>query len=217
MVSVETLRERIVRRAREAGECEVSPAVLGGLVTYCALLERWNRRMNLTSIDIGHMTDSGVDRLIVEPLVASRHIPPGTSRVMDVGSGGGSPAVPMRLSAPHGQWTLTEVRQRKSAFLREVVRTLSLSRVEVVSDLFENVAVDPLRRGVTDVISIRAVRADAPLWEAVLATLSPNGRVIWFTSDLSASPRGLEVQTQRAPMFAVLMREGAAERSTRRS
>ena len=45
---------------------------------------------------------------------------------MDVGSGGGSPAIPLKLAAPAVALTMVEVKARKSAFLREAIRQLEL-------------------------------------------------------------------------------------------
>ena len=87
---------RIAERSALAG-VDVDAALAGALASYVELLRRWSRRMNLTGLGTD---DSGLDRLVVEPLVAARYLPAGEPVVVDVGSGGGSPAVPLKLASP---------------------------------------------------------------------------------------------------------------------
>jgi 16S rRNA (guanine527-N7)-methyltransferase len=202
------VREQILRRAARA-EVGVSPATLSGLLTYYDILARWNRRINLTAIDLARPTDAGIDRLIVEPLVASAHIPPSTRLLIDIGSGGGSPSIPMRLAAPFGTWALVEARQRKAAFLREVIRTLALPHVEVVTDRMERVALNAGMAQASDVVTFRAVRADGSLWDAINLVLAKRGRVIWFTSERADAPPWLTVVERRSSSFLVLQRINA--------
>ena len=72
--------------------------------------------MNLTALDD---RESGLDRLIVEPLMAVERLPTNRGRVVDIGSGGGSPAIPMKLAAPGVDLLMVESKVRKAAFLRE--------------------------------------------------------------------------------------------------
>ena len=59
---------------------------------------RWNRKINLTALTD---PDEAIDRLLLEPLVAARYLPvPGEPSLMDIGSGGGSPAIPLKLATP---------------------------------------------------------------------------------------------------------------------
>ena len=87
------------------------------------MLSRWNQKINLTSLDD---PDEAIDRLMLEPLAAVRFVPAGVSAMMDIGSGGGSPAIPMKLVSPKVALTMVEVKARKSAFLREATRHLKL-------------------------------------------------------------------------------------------
>jgi 16S rRNA (guanine527-N7)-methyltransferase len=133
--------------------------------------------MNLTAFDLSAPSDEALDRLLIEPVAGAALVRPGDRRALDIGSGGGSPAVPLTLAASFSEMVLVEVRAKKSAFLREVVRTLELSaRVEVAR--VEDLAV-PIG-GQVDVISFRAVRADAGVWRSVDRLLAPAGRVLWF-------------------------------------
>jgi 16S rRNA (guanine527-N7)-methyltransferase len=125
-------------------------------------------------------TDDAIDRLVVEPLVAIRHLRPEDHFAIDIGSGGGSPAIPMRLAAPALRFVLVEVKSRKAAFLRAVARELSLSNVQVEN---REAAELPLVRellGAADLVTMRAVRADASMMKTVHAVLAARGRLFWF-------------------------------------
>lgn len=162
------------------------PAATGdALRAYLELLGRWNQRINLTAFELDPPSDDAIDRLLVEPLMAARRLLPGDRLVIDVGSGGGSPAIPLKLSVPVLRMVLVEAKVRKSAFLREAIRQLSLEHVEVENRPFEELLSRSDLHEAADVVTIRAVRADTRLWTGGQAFLKPGGRVFWFAS---ASP-----------------------------
>jgi 16S rRNA (guanine527-N7)-methyltransferase len=173
---------RITRRAGKAGV--KVPAELGArLEVYLDVLGRWNKKINLTALPLEPLSDEAVDRLVVEPLVAASRVRPTDRLALDIGSGGGSPALPLRLACPALRMVLVEVKVRKSAFLREVVRQLGLTNVEVVTARYEEVLTRPDLYGSVDLVSVRAVRADSRLWTAARGLLAREGRVFWFTSE----------------------------------
>ena len=79
------LADRIARRAALA-QLPVEAPLLEALAAYVDLLMRWNRRINLTALTDD---DHGIDRLVIEPLVAARRLPLPDAVVTDIGSGGG--------------------------------------------------------------------------------------------------------------------------------
>src|SRR5260221_6646723 len=84
--------------------------------------------------------------LIEDSLVLLDFLPPGQLRVIDVGSGGGLPGLPLRLARPDLSLTLLEANQRKAAFLVQAAATLGLSNVEVVARRAEEAGHDPVHR-----------------------------------------------------------------------
>ena len=78
-------QDRLARRARRAGT-PLSQDLAARLETYFRLLETWNRKINLTGLNLAELAPETIDRLLVEPLVAARHIPPGATRMIDIGS-----------------------------------------------------------------------------------------------------------------------------------
>ena len=93
-------RERVQRRARHAN-LALSPELLAGLERYYQLLAQWNAKVNLTAFKLSPGgEDEAVDRLLLEPVAAAKYLPPGAKRLLDAGSGGGSPAIPLKLVSP---------------------------------------------------------------------------------------------------------------------
>jgi 16S rRNA (guanine(527)-N(7))-methyltransferase RsmG len=120
--------------------------------------------------------------VLVEPLVAADGLGTATMRWVDLGSGGGSPAFPIRIVRPLAQLTLVEARSRKVAFLREVVRELSLSDVAVVHDRFETAASRSELYRTADLVTVRAVRMDTMLFSASHRLLREGGELALFTT-----------------------------------
>jgi 16S rRNA (guanine527-N7)-methyltransferase len=175
------LLTRIRARFEQLG-LVVAERQLAQLATYFGLLTKWNRTVNLTSVQLEPVSDAAIDRLLVEPVLASQH--PGLrvadGLLIDLGSGGGSPAIPLKIALPVVKLLMIESRTRKAAFLREATRLLTLADTEVFNGRIEEAALRPDLRGAAAWVSIRAVRVDRELWDAVAALLAHNGRVLWF-------------------------------------
>jgi|GEM_PF-240001 len=97
---------------------------------YFNLLTEWNKRINITRIvtlpDVlaYHFSDS---------LEFGRHIPPKdhAATIIDVGSGGGFPGIPLAIKYPQMQIILLEVTHKKVLFLEAVIKTLNLHNVTI--------------------------------------------------------------------------------------
>lgn len=168
--------EVLIRRAAELG-LSVSSATTRRIWTYFQLLERWNARINLTGFRLGTENQAAIDRLLIEPMLAAAYAVP-ANRMLDVGSGGGSPAIPLALAlTPSPALTMVESRQRKTAFLREALRTTGLAGVAHATR-FQDFAADPSVRGMFDLVTVRAVRLDGDLLDAIARVLRPAGQLL---------------------------------------
>jgi len=171
-------------RARAAQEgLAVSDEITSRLVVYFELLQRWNQKINLTSLVD---PDEAVTRLLLEPLAAARHLQNGSS-LADLGSGGGSPAIPLALSMGSSQLLMVESRSRKAAFLREAARVVELNAT-VEAQRFETVSKRPEYSGRFDIVSIRAVRTDAVSLAASAALLRVGGVAALFQNTGNTLP-----------------------------
>jgi 16S rRNA (guanine527-N7)-methyltransferase len=168
-------RKRISRRARRTN-LDLQPESTAAHAEFLALLSAWNERMNLTALND---RDEAVDRLILEPVAAARLLSGATS-VLDLGSGGGSPAIPLKVQLSRASLCMVESKIRKGAFLREAVRKLGLERVRVESRRFEELLTDASIHESCDVVTIRAVRIQTATLMAAQAFLKPGGRLALF-------------------------------------
>jgi 16S rRNA (guanine527-N7)-methyltransferase len=175
-VAPRDLRTRLARRASKAGVF-VEPELADRLIAYYELLARWNRKINLTALD---EPDAAIDRLLLEPVIAARHLPASAKSLMDVGSGGGSPAIPLKLTAPRLGLTMVEVKARKSAFLREAIRHLELVNVTVETSRYEELLARPELHESFDVLSLRAVRVEPEALTSLQAFVKPGGSLFLF-------------------------------------
>lgn len=147
------------------------------LGTYYDLLIHWNRTVNLTALPDG---EAALDRLIIEPVTAARSLPT-SGLLLDVGSGGGSPAIPLKVMQPGLRLMMVESKTRKAAFLREVVRQLDLPDVRVEARRLEELLSVVDLHEAADVVSLRAVRPDRRLLTRLLAFTRPQGRLLLFS------------------------------------
>ncbi|MBV9574870.1 MAG: 16S rRNA (guanine(527)-N(7))-methyltransferase RsmG [Acidobacteriales bacterium] len=170
---------------------ELSPAQIESLASYMDLLLRWNQRINLTSV---HAPEEIVTRHFGESLFLAQHLFPSPEsasaasknavladksiktstsslRVMDVGSGAGFPGLPIKIWASQVQLTLIEANHKKATFLREAVRTLKLTDVEVFAGRAEDFP------GRADVICMRAVERCVSILPEVANLVAAGGQL----------------------------------------
>lgn len=169
-------RTRLSRRAAKVGVF-LPDSLADHLAAYYELLSRWNRKINLTALD---NPDEAIDRLLLEPILAARHLPAGDVDIMDIGSGGGSPAIPLKLASPSSNLTMVEVKARKSAFLREAVRTLGLQRTTVETSRYEELLARPDLHEAFGLLSLRAIRVEVRTLLTLQAFIKPGGLIFLF-------------------------------------
>lgn len=170
------VQARIARRAERSG-VQLHQEVVEAFSAYLAVLAVWNRKMNLTAL---HDEDSAIDRLLLEPVAAVRFVPNDATGFLDIGSGAGSPAVPLKVCMPWMRVWMVESKVRKSAFLQEVIRQLGLEQVEVETCRFEQVVDREEIKRAVDLVTLRAVRVDAGLWKSLEAFVQPGAWVFLF-------------------------------------
>lgn len=178
-------QERLSRRARRAGVALGLP-LAARLEAYYRLLSVWNTKINLTGLALAECSPEALDRLLIEPLVAARYVPGSATRMLDVGSGGGSPAIPLALAAPQLRLLMVESKTRKSVFLREAIRVLELPGADVATTRFEELLARPDLHEAHDLVTIRAVRLETRTLLVLQAFTRPGGLVFLFRGSGSA-------------------------------
>jgi 16S rRNA (guanine527-N7)-methyltransferase len=135
------------------------------------------------------------DELVADSLVLLDHL--GEARTLvDVGSGGGLPGLPLKIARPELAVTLIEADQAKAAFLVQACAALGLSDVEVVPRRAEDAGRDRRYREVFDVAVARALAPLPVLAELCLPFVRPGGRLLAQKTDreeVQAARHALEV------------------------
>jgi len=119
-------------------------------------------------------------QLFLSSLTVLKFLPPGRCfTAVDLGSGGGFPALPLKIARPDIRWVLVESRQRKCAFLESVVGSLKLADIEIACGRFEDHVLNESR--LPRIVTSRAGPSVKPIlgWAQKIHTLE---RVILFDS-----------------------------------
>ncbi|TDI43184.1 MAG: hypothetical protein E2P02_11770 [Acidobacteria bacterium] len=140
-----------------------------------ALVTTFDRAAGLTSFRSG---EERIRRYFAEPLAAVDGVPE-RGLAIDIGSGGGSPALPMAIARPRLEWVLVEANGRKAIFLEEAVRTLGLERVRVHRGRYE--AMESLKS--INLVTCRAVKLESKTRSRIVSSLSAGGRFLWFGAE----------------------------------
>jgi 16S rRNA (guanine527-N7)-methyltransferase len=117
-------------------------------------------------------------------------------RVVDVGSGGGLPGIPLKIVRPELELTLIEADQAKAAFLVHACAVLGLDGVQVVARRAEEAGHDPRLRETFDVAVARALAPMPVLAELCLGLVRVGGRLLaqkTGAEDLAGAARAIEV------------------------
>ncbi|MCI0350650.1 MAG: 16S rRNA (guanine(527)-N(7))-methyltransferase RsmG [Acidobacteriales bacterium] len=149
---------------------ELSSQQLEQVHNYLDLLLRWNARINLTALrEPGEI----VTRHFGESFFLASTIMDTTPAhdVVDVGSGAGFPGVPLKIFAPAVQVTLVESNNKKATFLKEVIRALTLTGINVFGGRAQDFA------GEADLVTMRAVEKFEQALPAAAALVRRQGRL----------------------------------------
>jgi 16S rRNA (guanine527-N7)-methyltransferase len=157
----------------EAGLAPLDTAQADRFEDYLSLFVRWNTRINLTAI---RDEDGILFRHFVESIACARALPGGLATLLDFGSGGGFPGIPIALCRPEIAVTLAESQGKKAAFLQEAVRVLGIS-AKVHADRAETL------RAVFDCVVLRAVDRMTEAVEMAAQLVAPSGWLALMTTD----------------------------------
>ncbi len=131
---------------------DLSPEQVNALFIYLTELEKWNQKMNLTAIR--DERDIIIKHVLDSLSYIKGFIPRPGLRLLDMGSGAGFPAVPIKIAHSEIAVTLVESVKKKASFLRHVVRTLKLGGIDVLDCRTEQLA-EPYRASF-DIVTARA-------------------------------------------------------------
>ena len=163
---------------------------------FVALLLDTNRRMNLTRVtqpdDVARL--HLLDALTALPVLDGW----GPEMAIDLGSGGGLPAIPLALARPGMRWTLVDSVGKKAAALRAFVEALGLRNVTVLAERAEALGRDPHHRERYGAITARACAPLPVLAELALPLLARGGSLLAWKGPLDE--RDEEVKAGRVAL-----------------
>lgn len=181
---------------------QVEADMLHRLDLYLDLLLDANARFNLTRITDPNEVEM---RLIGDSLALIPLIPPNARRLLDIGSGGGVPGMPIAIVSPRLSVTLMDATGKKARFLGETASVIGVGNVTAVQGRAEEMARDDKHRERYDVVTARAVARLATLVELTLPFLRVGGRAIL--------PKGSAAEEELdEARYAIRMLGGSASR-----
>ncbi len=179
---------------------DLSDALGASLQEYYALLRRWSSAINLTGFDLTRPEPRSIDRLLIEPIKAAALMPPGIGSLLDLGSGGGSPAIPVKLARPDISLVMVECTAKKAVFLRLAVRQLGLVAASVVEARYERLLGHIGFHETFDAVMARAIRVGPAQLSSIGNFLQQEGSLYLFTTTGGAAP---PLNTSRGPRASV--------------
>ena len=158
-------------------ELALPPEALEHLADYLDLLLQVNQRVNLTA---ARQRDEAWRRLIIDSLTLLPGLDDwrGGSAVIDIGSGGGLPGIPLAVIRPDLKLTLLEATGKKVRFLEQAVQHLGLENVVTIQERAESLGQRAPHRQGYDVAVCRAVGVMSVLLEYALPLIRVGGRVL---------------------------------------
>ncbi len=144
-------------------------------------LLKWTRKTNLTAISdpleiaVKHFLDSIAPAPIIPPNIF----------LLDIGSGGGFPGIPLKIMIPSLSVTLIDASRKKVSFLRHVIRMLGLDNIEAFHVRAEDLSRDFISNNTYDVIISRALSSMVNLVQMSLPLLSKDGFIIAMKGKMS--------------------------------
>jgi len=167
--------EKTLRNSVAAFDIDLTDQQIGQFYIHAEELQRWTRKTNLTAIKDA---DEIAAKHFIDSIVPSVYFDP-MHDVLDIGSGGGFPGLPLKVLYPHIQLTLIDAVRKKTSFLKHVVRSMRIEDTQVVHGRIEEIG---LRYKMTlwDSIVSRAYSSVSVILENALPLLSPGGQIlIW--------------------------------------
>jgi 16S rRNA (guanine527-N7)-methyltransferase len=175
----EAFEKLLEAESLRAGVSVLAPQLLA-LSRYLSELDSWRRRINLTG-------DLAPEELAAHALESAAGAPliPHDARLLDIGSGGGFPGVPLAIVRPDVSVTLLEPRHKRASFLRHVVRAVPVEHAIVLGQRVESLAATPF-----DVTTVRAVGDIAEMIDGA-PFLASRGLLLAWTTEPDAMATSL--------------------------
>ena len=160
-------------------ECEKNNIEFDGnkaeiLYNYMNLILDWNKKINLTAITDEKMfiVKHFVDSLVVQAFADNQ------KRILDIGTGGGFPGIPLKIYNPDSEFTLIDSVNKKINVVNDAIEKLNLLKIEALHMRAEDLAQDSNYREKFDIVTTRAVSNLSTIAEYMLPFVKIGGKAI---------------------------------------
>jgi 16S rRNA (guanine527-N7)-methyltransferase len=173
--------KKLIKDGAQLLGIHVTDEQAGLFATHASELLIWNRKVNLTSITdpleiaVKHFLDSIAAVPLIEP----------EKSILDIGSGGGFPGIPLKIMFPSNLVFLIDASRKKIAFLNHLVRLIKLQHISAKHVRAENLSQDPKFKNRFDVIICRALTNLKNFVEMASPLLSNKGFLLAYKGNLS--------------------------------
>ena len=171
----------LVARGAESMGVSLDDSQLDALAFHGTELIKWNKKFNITAITDPHEVAL---KHFVDALALAPFVPPGAN-LIDVGSGGGFPGLPLKICRPDVHVVMVDAARKKISFINHVIRMSGLTHAKGIHSRVENLGADIKFSGQFDVVVSRAFTALGRFVSLALPLLSDTGMVIAMKGNLS--------------------------------
>lgn len=208
---LEVIQARIDDRLRR-GRIELpSPTLTHRLAIHLAMVRQWSRAINLTSL---RDLDEAIDRHVVESVAASAFVTSTEGQALDIGSGNGYPALPIKCLRPGLRMTLLEPNLRRSVFLRRAAVAVGHPDIDVERSRIEDPS-DLVARAPLELITMRGLDRAEVVVQGGARALTNGGQILLFVGKNAAEkirrqlPDSLRIREipPGGPSFGILVLE----------
>lgn len=166
---------RLLKESASAMNVSLEARALDLFDRYYRELLIWNEKMNLVSV---HTPEEIVIKHFVDSLTPMPYIIAPQGRMLDIGSGGGFPGIPLKIASPALQLSLLEASRKKCSFLRHLIRQLPLPQAVVIHARIESAMTGGTYHHAFHTVISRAVFKLSELCTMARFFLSPGGLLI---------------------------------------
>ena len=154
---------------------------------YAIELIKWTQKINITAISdpIDIATKHFIDSLIPSRFISPR------AELLDIGSGGGFPGIPLKILLPNISVTLIDASRKKISFLKHVIRTLQLVNIKALQVRAEELAHLPNHINRYDIVISRALSSLDSFVRLALPLITDDGVVMAMKGELKKTELGL--------------------------
>lgn len=168
---LENSLKKVLESGLQSCDIQLSEEQLRAMMIHADELLKWNRKTNLTAIT---QPDEMIEKHYIDSILGTIGLDSG-SRILDIGSGGGFPGIPLKIFFPDIDILLLDASRKKISFLKHVIRILGLKQIEAIHSRAQDLCREKRFNHQFDIVISRAFSNLAQFIELGSPFLSSNG------------------------------------------